>query len=233
MAKFGGSLSAEEMRVIDSYHNGNGGSSTSKYGMGNYGMPKSEADITTINYYKAHKDKIHYGEGKNHKYTTTFVKSKASFPPIAYGQAETNGFDTAHDGQEIRALNKAYQTVHFGRGTGDLSGDPNINWSVSPATSINYSGLFRQVVSILLRVASNTDKLSTIISILNNKLNINITAEDIANAQNGDSSSERLAAAIANASNASKMSKLNTYADTIGDSSIYNIISAMNAIASE
>ena len=67
--------------------------------------------------------------------------------------------------------------------------------------------------------------------ILNTKLNINITAEDVSNAQQGDLTSERLAAALANSNN--QLNKLNTYADTVNDASIYNIINAMNAIASE
>ena len=91
--------------------------------------------------------------------------------------------------------------------------------------------LIKQIVEILLTVASNTDKLNTIVTILQEKLNINITAQDVSNAQAGNSTSEKLANAIVN--NGSATSKLNSYADTVGDNSIYNIIQAMNAIASE
>jgi cell wall-associated NlpC family hydrolase len=91
--------------------------------------------------------------------------------------------------------------------------------------------LIKQIIQILLTVANNTDKLNTIVTILQEKLNINITSKDVANAQTGSSASENLARALMQTNNAS--SKLNTYADTVGDASINSIIQAMNAIAAE
>jgi hypothetical protein len=91
--------------------------------------------------------------------------------------------------------------------------------------------LIKQIIQILLTVANNTDKLNTIVTILQEKLNINITSNDVANAQTGSSASENLARALMQTNNAS--SKLNTYADTVGDASINSIIQAMNAIAAE
>ena len=101
-------------------------------------------------------------------------------------------------------------------------------------TSNNLSSdntLIKQIIQILLTVANNTDKLNTIVTILQEKLNINITSKDVANAQTGSSASENLARALMQTNNAS--SKLNTYADTVGDASINSIIQAMNAIAAE
>lgn len=91
--------------------------------------------------------------------------------------------------------------------------------------------LIKQIIQILLTVANNTDKLNTIVTILQEKLNINITSKDVADAQTGSSASENLARALMQTNNAS--SKLNTYADTVGDASINSIIQAMNAIAAE
>ena len=196
-------------------------------------MPKTEADRSTISAYRRYKDRMYdYGTGKGrssvNKYRTINIKNKLPRPKIAAGEPEANGFDPIHDSKEIRALNTAYQKLHYGRGTSD----PNITYTPHPVSDQTREfNLLKEIINILVKVAMNTDKLNTIVKILNTKLNINITAEDVSNAQQGDLTSERLAAALANSNN--QLNKLNTYADTVNDASIYNIINAMNAIASE
>lgn len=97
-------------------------------------------------------------------------------------------------------------------------------------TQINYSQFLNMIIKLLLKVANNSDKLSTILEILDKKFNIKVDSQDISNAQKGNSTSEQLAAIISN-TNQSSMNKLNTYADTVGDSSVISIMHAMNAIA--
>lgn len=97
-------------------------------------------------------------------------------------------------------------------------------------TSVDYSKLINTIITVLMTIADNTDKLNTIVSILNNKLNLNISASDVSNAT---TDSQSLRSKLLSALNGANTSKLNTYADSIGDSSVNYIISAMNAIASE
>ena len=92
--------------------------------------------------------------------------------------------------------------------------------------------VIKAITELLLRIANNTDTLGIILKILKEKLDINISASDIAYAQTGNSISEKLAAAIAN-SNSSALRKLNTYADTIENDSMASLITSMNAIAAE
>ena len=100
------------------------------------------------------------------------------------------------------------------------------------AGSPDYSNLINSIISILMTIADNTDKLNMIVSILNDKLNLNITASDVSNATgNTQSLKSKLASTLSGLN--SSTSKFNNYADSIGDSSLNSIISAMNAIASE
>ena len=96
----------------------------------------------------------------------------------------------------------------------------------------DYSKLINSIIGILMTIADNTDKLNLIVSILNNKLNLNISASDVSNATTDKQTlKSRLSNALINLNNGT--SKMNSYADAVGDSSINSIISAMNAIASE
>ena len=101
-------------------------------------------------------------------------------------------------------------------------------------TGPNYSKLINSIISILMTIADNTDKLNLIVNILNNKLNLDISASDVSNATTDRQNlKSKLSSALNNINNSSNLSKLNTYADSIGDNSINSIIMAMNAIASE
>ena len=105
--------------------------------------------------------------------------------------------------------------------------------TTTQSSSINYMSVIKEIVSILLKVANNTDKLNTIITILQDKLNVNVTAKDVADAQavNSANSTAKLANALMNANN--RTTNLNAYADTVNSNSVNSIITAMNAIASE
>lgn len=92
--------------------------------------------------------------------------------------------------------------------------------------SIDYTKLINSIISVLMTIADNTDKLNTIVSILNNKLNLNISASDVSNATSG---SKSLKSKLSNALNGANASSSNN----TDYSSINSIINAMNAIASE
>lgn len=116
----------------------------------------------------------------------------------------------------------------YGRGTAVV--EPKFHAAGTTDTVAN-SKLLNTIISILVTIAENTDKLNMIVSILNDKLNINITESDISKAkEDSQSLKSRLSEAI-NAN--SNLSRFNSYADNVVDSSINSIISAMNAIASE
>ena len=89
----------------------------------------------------------------------------------------------------------------------------------------DYSKLITSIISILMTIADNTDKLNLIVSILNNKLNLNISASEVSNATTGK---QTLKSKLANA--LTGFGGGNEGADI---SSINSIITAMNAIASE
>lgn len=98
-------------------------------------------------------------------------------------------------------------------------------------TTPDYSKLINSIINILMTIADNTDKLNTIVSILNNKLGTNITTDDISSNSTKQSLRSKLADSFSG--NNSGLSKFNNYANDVEDSSINSIISAMNAIASE
>ena len=92
--------------------------------------------------------------------------------------------------------------------------------------------LINTIIKILYTIADNTDKLNTIVSILNEKLSINITSDDIANNSGGETLKSKLYSSLNNLAGTAT-SKMNSYADTVGDSSLNTIIEAMNMIAAE
>lgn len=149
-----------------------------------------------------------------------------------------NGYVTMEEGAMDRRLGEAIKTnsrKHVynkypasGRGTAVV--EPKFHAAGTTDTVAN-SKLLNTIISILVTIAENTDKLNMIVSILNDKLNINITESDISKAkEDSQSLKSRLSEAI-NAN--SNLSRFNSYADNVADSSINSIISAMNAIASE
>ena len=92
--------------------------------------------------------------------------------------------------------------------------------------------LINTIINILYSIADNTDKLNTIVAILNSKLGTKITSNDISNNTGMETLKAKLQNSLNNVTNTAT-SKMNAYADSIGDFSINTVIQAMNAIASE
>lgn len=107
------------------------------------------------------------------------------------------------------------KNTYYGKGTTD---------------STNSNNLLNSIVNILMTIADNTDKLNLIVSILNEKLGINVTAEDVAN---NTGNSQTLKSQLQSGLGTGGDSKFTSYSDAIGDGSLNSIISAMNSIAAE
>ena len=122
-------------------------------------------------------------------------------------------------------------TKTFGLGTRD---EVNVQPTavINNSSIVDNSALINTIIKILYTIADNTDKLNMIVAILNNKLGTNISPEDISNNSNKQTLKSRLHQSLSSSANIAT-SKLNAYADSVGDSSLNTIIQAMNAIAAE
>ena len=98
--------------------------------------------------------------------------------------------------------------------------------------STDNSALINTIIKILYTIADNTDKLNTIVSILNDKLGVNISASDINSKTNKATLKQKLMSSLS-PSMITSTSKLNDYADAADSNGINNIIKTMNLIASE
>ena len=157
-----------------------------------------------------------YGKGKNY--------SNAYKPIVRSGQGTTIKVDPSvfvnTDTTEDTTYSKMPKYA-LGTNTQTVVAKP----SISPE-------VIKSILELLFKIANNTDMLNLILKLLKEKLDIKINANDVAEAQRGNSTGEKLAAAIAN-SNSSALSRLNTYADTIENDSISSLIAGLNAIAAE
>ena len=97
----------------------------------------------------------------------------------------------------------------------------------------NNTALINTIIKILYTIADNTDKLNLIVSILNNKLGINITANDVNSKTNKTTLKQKLLQSLNTPNMITATSKINNYVDNINDNGMNSIIQAMNAIASE
>ena len=91
-------------------------------------------------------------------------------------------------------------------------------------SNANYSKLIENIVDILMDIADNTDKLNTIVTILNDKLGIDVTKELNNKKANKETKKRRLRSAL----NSSKQANSDINADSIN-----TIVNNMNALASE
>ena len=148
-----------------------------------------------------------YGTGGN--FTTKRIKDKSG----KYVKYEYSNLDRSLN----RAVKDSSRKVVYSR--------PKVGMGTE---GFDYSKLINAIIKVLMTIADNTDKLNTIVSILNSKLGTNITAQDVSN-YNGNT--ESLKSSLANIF--TQTSKLNNYADQASDSSMNAIITAMNAIAAE
>ena len=97
----------------------------------------------------------------------------------------------------------------------------------------NNTALINTIIKILYTIADNTDKLNLIVSILNNKLGVNITANDVNSKTNKATLKQKLLQSLNTPNMITATSKINNYVDNINDNGMNSIIQAMNAIASE
>jgi hypothetical protein len=129
------------------------------------------------------------------------------------GYVKTEEPEEAPEIQRLqKSANRKY--VYFGKGTTDSTND-----------------MLDAIINVLMTIADNTDKLNTIVAILNQKLGVNITADDIAN-NTGNTSTlkQQLSGSLGRGTSNSKMSSIQ---DSIDNSSINAIMNAMDSIAAE
>ena len=162
--------------------------------------------------YGQFKNSIRSGRGNmdSHKYPY-YVR----FSPNSKWANETTDVDYA-DLLKYRNKNKS------ARGTAIL---PSTNIF---SNSKDYSNLLTAIIQILSVIATNTDKLNTIIEILNDKLGINISAKDIANKNKNDIATQISATLKTN----NATSNLNSILDGISNNELNNLIDSMNMLAS-
>lgn len=100
----------------------------------------------------------------------------------------------------------------------------------APGSDTN--GLLNTVVNILMTIADNTDKLNLIVNILNEKLGINVTAEDISNnTGNAETLKQQLGRNFGMGTEGA--TKITSYRDNIDSTSINAVMKAMSMIAAE
>ena len=224
--------------------NNNGAISTIE-GNGGAGADYDRGEVTAVNYAKDSSTisksiiaRPKYAKGTNgDKPLSKYGQFRASI----YGEGSKHGTPIVHETKNghvilrrssvdeaynelVKSDNRASKRNKSGMGTRNVA-----VYGMGNKTP-DYSKLINSIITILMTIADNTDKLNTIVSILNNKLNLNISASDVSNATSGDQS---LKSKLATALNGVNSSTFNDYANSAKDSSINTIISAMNAIASE
>lgn len=151
--------------------------------------------------------------------SSLYGKGRMMPPPQTIRVRDANGYFTIETHPEDRLLDLQAKSINsrirnkYGTGNADTR-------------------LINTIINILYSIADNTDKLNTIVAILNSKLGTKITAKDISDNTGRETLKSRLQNSLNNVTNTAT-SKMNAYADTVGDFSINTVIQAMNAIASE
>ena len=151
--------------------------------------------------------------------SSLYGKGRSMPPPQKIRVKDANGYFTIETHPEDRMLDLQAKSINnrirnrYGTGTADTR-------------------LINTIINILYSIADNTDKLNTIVAILNSKLGTKITSNDISNNTGMETLKAKLQNSLNNVTNTAT-SKMNAYADSIGDFSINTVIQAMNAIASE
>ena len=151
--------------------------------------------------------------------SSLYGKGRSMPPPQKIRVKDANGYFTIETHPEDRMLDLQAKSINnrirnrYGTGNADTR-------------------LINTIINILYSIADNTDKLNTIVAILNSKLGTKITSNDISNNTGMETLKAKLQNSLNNVTNTAT-SKMNAYADSIGDFSINTVIQAMNAIASE
>ena len=154
-------------------------------------------------------------------------------------------YTNALTGKNTRKIpKKAIKKVSsYGKGLNDSNiSNPILSGSVERApvnvqtintnnSNINYTALLNVIIHTLAAIADNTDKLNSIVALLNERLGTNITSSDVSQkSMNNQSIKSKLKGALLSQQNANNYSNYNS---NYNNSSMNIIIDAMNAIASE
>lgn len=137
-----------------------------------------------------------------------------------------DGTTTVRDRRTGKTLGKTAGYAAHGKGAGGSM--PSRYGMAGPIDQT----VINTIVTILMKIADNTDKLNLIVSILNEKLGMDITASDI----NKNTGTETLKSKLRNSLNSAMLSQGSDVAnarDSINNASMNTIITAMNALASE
>lgn len=187
---------------------------------------------------------LRYGAGKFGRNTEKLIdKKEMSYQPMDAYQSYLNSFDK-------KLMNKTTpkQGTLMGRGssnsllssitnkakdiTSNLSSitASNNNAVMQTNNTIDYSQLLNVIIKALATIADNTDRLNTIVTLLNDRLGTDISASEVSTASmnsNKESIKSKLKKALLN-------QQKDIMFDSSNDNSSMNvIIKAMNAIASE
>ena len=155
-----------------------------------------------------------YGAGTGNKPLSKYGQFKNSIYGRGKSSIKNSNIQYNNTGYKLlnHSVNRKTTSSNSGMGT-PIFGMGN---------SIDYTNLINSIIAILMTIADNTDKLNTIVSILNEKLNLNISASDVSK-----SSNTSLKSKLANALNGINSAEYGS------NNSISSIITAMNAIESE
>ena len=108
---------------------------------------------------------------------------------------------------------------------------PSITTAQNNNSNINYTALLNVIIQTLAAIADNTDKLNSIVTLLNERLGTNITSSDVSKQSMNNQS---IKSKIKNALLAQQsVNEYGNYVNNTNNSSMNVIINAMNAIASE
>ena len=155
-------------------------------------------------------------------------------------------YTNALTGKNIRRVPKKAikRAPNYGKGIDDISTFNDISDDMQPRQSIpttipesnnnsniNYTALLNVIIQTLAAIADNTDKLNSIVALLNERLGTNITSSDVSQkSMNNQSIKSKLKGALLAQQNTDNY---NNYSGNYNNSSMNVIINAMNAIASE
>ena len=209
------------------------------FGMGTFNNDESSYyEDKPIAKYGTFKESI-YGTGTN---TGTLKPPHTHFADIKKTIRDRDGSTrkvvmSGIDREIARAYKSAsrpHTYTKYGTGTASEDGSTLLGYLSNYANTkvVDNSYLINTIIKILYTIADNTDKLNTIVAILNEKLSIDITSDDIANNSGNETLKSKLYSSLNNLAGTAT-SKMNSYADTVGDSSLNTIIEAMNMIAAE
>ena len=108
---------------------------------------------------------------------------------------------------------------------------PSITTAQNNNSNINYTALLNVIIQTLAAIADNTDKLNSIVTLLNERLGTNITSSDVSKqSMNNQSIKSKIKNALLTQQS---VNEYGNYVNNTNNSSLNVIINAMNAIASE